>query len=182
MKGTAVGPTTPPVAGATSLTVSTVGATNSLYPTMIPVGARFRIAGETTPMDHAVTARVQGTGTGGANETQTVAVTNATGGTLQAPVERGRDAGDRLRRGRRQRWRRRWHRWWGRSRISAVTGSLGNWTVVFQGTLANSPQPYLTADTSNLIGTDAYVAIAETVAGIAPRGAAGRRASPSRRP
>jgi hypothetical protein len=171
LKGTAVGPTTPPVAGATSLTVTTV-ALNSLNPTTVPVGARFRIAGETTPVDHAVTARVQGTGTGGANETQTVAVTNATSGTLKLlwngaeSTEIAYDADP--------------------ATVAAalaplvgavsnvaVTGSLGNWTVVFQGTLANAPQPYLTADTSELIGTDAYVAIAETVAGTAPSGGGG---------
>ena len=53
---------------------------------------------------------------------------------------------------------------------------------MFQGTLANAPQPLLTADISNLIGTDAYVAIAETTLGVrADRGRRRRRASRSRR-
>ena len=171
LKGTAVGPTTAPVAGATSLTVTSV-ALNSLNPGTVPVGARFRIAGETTPVDHTVTARVQGSGTGGANETQTVAVTNATGGTFKllrggsqtteiaydadAPTVAAALAP-----------------LVGASANVAVTGTLGSWTVVFQGTLANSPQPLLTPDTSNLIGTNAYVAIAETVAGTAPSGGGG---------
>ena len=54
----------------------------------------------------------------------------------------------------------------------SVTGTVGSWTVMFQGTLANSPQPLLMADISNLIGTGAYVAIAETTAGVVPTGAA----------
>ena len=73
-------------------------ALNSLNPGTVPVGARFRIAGETKPVDHTVTARVQGTGTGGANETQTVAVTNATGGTFKLAVGWVADHGDCLRR------------------------------------------------------------------------------------
>ena len=60
LKGTAVGPTTAPVAGATSLTVTSV-ALNSLNPGTVPVGARFRIAGETNssgPYGHGPRARL----------------------------------------------------------------------------------------------------------------------------
>ena len=84
LKGTAVGPTTPPIAGATSLTGLSAVATNRPYlSTVIPIGARLRVAGETTPIDHVVTARVDGSGTGGVNEVQTAAVVNATGGTFK---------------------------------------------------------------------------------------------------
>ena len=58
----------------------------------------------------------------------------------------------------------------------SVTGSLGSWTVTFAGTLANAPQPLLQTDVSELIGTDAYVAIAETTLGVVPTGTSGTTA------
>lgn len=69
-------PSTAPAQGDTSLTIDTV-ALNSLKPTKVPVGARFRIAGETTPVDHVVTARTQGAGTG-TNAKQRVKLTTCT--------------------------------------------------------------------------------------------------------
>ena len=173
LKGTAVGPTTPPVAGATGLSGLTAVATNRPYlSTVIPIGARLRVAGETTPIDHVVTARVDGSGTGGVNEVQTAAVVNATGGTFKllwngaetpeiaynaAAVDVAAALAPGL---------------VGATANISVTGTVGSWTVTFQGTLANSPQPLLMADISNLIGTGAYVAIAETTAGVVPTGAA----------
>ncbi len=169
LNGTALGPVTVPIAGATSLTAISSVALNSLNSQVVPVGARFRIAGETVPIDHTVTARVQGSGSGGANETQTVAVTNATGGTFKLlwggaeSVEIAYNADATavaaallpL---------------VGASANVSVTGTLGSWTVVFQGTLANAPQAILTADISELIGAGAYVAIAETMLGTVPTG------------
>ena len=116
LKGTAVGPATAPVAGATSLTLTSV-ALNSLNPGTVPVALALRIAGETNPVDHTVTARVQGTGTGGANEMQSVAVTNATGGTFKLFWGGGQttELPTTLTR---RRSRRRWHRWWALCRTS----------------------------------------------------------------
>ncbi|MGA9057812.1 MAG: hypothetical protein WB763_15015 [Terriglobia bacterium] len=47
-----------PAQGDTTLTIGTL-AVNTLTPTKMPVGARFRIAGEKVPVDHVVTARTQ---------------------------------------------------------------------------------------------------------------------------
>ena len=47
-----------PAQGDTTLTIGTL-AVNSLTPTKMPIGARFRIAGEKVPVDHVVTARTQ---------------------------------------------------------------------------------------------------------------------------
>ena len=174
LKGTALGPSTAPVAGATSLTITSVSL-NNLSGNVVPIGARFQIAGETNPIVHTVTSRTEGSGTGGASEVQTVAVTNATGGTFkllwngQESTEIGYDADA--------------------ATVAAalaplvgavsnisVTGSLGSWTVTFAGTLANAPQPLLQTDVSELIGTNAYVAIAETTLGVVPTGTSGTTA------
>ena len=47
---------TPPVATDTSMTIGTV-ALNTPVTTLVPIGARFKVAGETTPVYHTVTAR-----------------------------------------------------------------------------------------------------------------------------
>jgi len=168
LKGSAVGPATAPVAGATTLSIGTV-ALNSLNPGLVPIGARFNIAGETSPLNHTVTGRTQGSGTGGANEVQSVTVQNATGGTFKlfwgsgqttelaydaAPTDIAAALAPLV----------------GASGNIAVTGTPGSYTVTFQGSLANAPQPLLIADTSELIGTSATVAIAETTAGAPPTG------------
>jgi hypothetical protein len=168
LKGSAVGPATAPVAGGTTLSIGTV-ALNSLNPGLVPVGARFNIAGETNQLNHTVTGRTQGSGTGGANEVQSVAVQNATGGTFKMfwgsgqttelaynadPTEIAAALAPLV----------------GASGNVVVTGTPGTYTVTFQGTLANAPQSLLTADTSELIGTNPTVAIAETTAGTAPTG------------
>ncbi len=174
LKGTALGPSTAPVAGTTSLTITSVSL-NNLSGNVVPIGARFQIAGETNPLVHTVTSRTEGSGTGGASEVQTVTVTNATGGTFkllwngQESTEIGYDADA--------------------ATVAAalaplvgavsnisVTGSLGSWTVTFAGTLANAPQPLLQVDVSELIGTNAYVAIAETTLGVVPTGTSGTTA------
>ncbi len=48
--------TTQPASGDTTLTLADV-ALNTKVPTQVPIGARFTIAGETTPQTHVVTAR-----------------------------------------------------------------------------------------------------------------------------
>ena len=50
--------TTAPATGDTTLTLGTV-ALNSLRPGIVPIGARVRVAGETTPIDHVVTVARQ---------------------------------------------------------------------------------------------------------------------------
>ncbi len=167
LNGTAVGPATAPTVGAASLAGLTAVALNSLNPGLIPIGARFNIAGETNQIDHTVTGRTQGSSTGGVNEVQTVTVANATGGTFKVfwggmeSTEIGYNAN-----------------------VAAfaaalaplvnspdnvtVTGTPGNWTVTFQGLLANAPQPLFTTDISNLNGDNAYVAVAETTLGVLP--------------
>jgi hypothetical protein len=53
--------TTPPVAGATSLTISPASL-NTAVASQVPVGARFTVAGETAPQVHVVTARTPASG------------------------------------------------------------------------------------------------------------------------
>ena len=57
LAGTAVGPTTPPVATDTTIAMLTSVALNTKVATLIPIGARFTIAGETTSTVHVVTGR-----------------------------------------------------------------------------------------------------------------------------
>jgi len=63
LAGTAVGPVTPvPMMGDTTLATLTSIALNTKVTTLIPVGARFKIAGETdTTVIHTVTARTPAT-------------------------------------------------------------------------------------------------------------------------
>jgi hypothetical protein len=56
-------PSTAPTVTDTSLTIDTL-VLNTADTAKVPVGARFHIAGETTQVDHVVTARTQGAGTG----------------------------------------------------------------------------------------------------------------------
>ena len=159
--------TTAPATGDTTLTLGTV-ALNSLRPGIVPIGARVRVAGETTPIDHVVTARVNGTGAG-TDEKQSITVTNATGGSFRLlwggdeTVEIGYNATP--------------------AQVQAaltalqsvraasnlvVTGTPGAYVVEFEGDLGNTPQALLDTDISNLIGTNPSVVVAETQLGVLP--------------
>jgi hypothetical protein len=155
-------PVTAPVLADTALTIDTV-VLNTYYPAKVPVGARFRIAGETTPVDHVVTSRTQGSGSG-TNEQQTVTLTSCTthftltlGGKETSELDHeasnaevkaalvalddGYEAAD-----------------------FTVTGSAGGpYTVTFTGALGNAPQSLLvgSADTGS-------IAIVRTVLGVVP--------------
>lgn len=67
-------PVTPPVQGDATLTIDNV-LLNTTLTGKVPVGARFQIAGETSPQEHIVTERTQGTGVG-VNEKQTATLTD----------------------------------------------------------------------------------------------------------
>lgn len=161
-------PSTAPAQGDTSLTIDTV-ALNSLRPTKVPVGARFRIAGETTPVDHVVTARTQGAGTG-TNAKQRVTVSSATGGTFTLSFG-GKTTGDIA---------------YDASAATVkaalvamddgysasdwdVTGNAsGPWTVEFKGLLGAAPQDALVADGASLTGEGAAVAVLGVQTGVLP--------------
>jgi hypothetical protein len=157
-------PVTAPAPDDTTLALDTV-VLNTLTPAKVPVGASFRLVGETTPQDHVVTGRTQSTA-GGVNAQQLVTLTSCTdhftlswGGHTTANIAHDAANTD------------------VKAAIVAmddgyvdadwaVSGSAGGpYTVTFQGALANAPRALMTG-----LAASGSIAITDAVIGVLPGG------------
>jgi hypothetical protein len=164
LSGTGALTSSPPVATDTDLDIDTV-VLNTADTDLVPIGARFTVAGETTATTvHTVASR---TNSSGVDAAQSITIT-ATGGTFTLT--------------------------WGGLTTSAiaydatnatvkaalvalddglttddwsVAGSAGGpWTVTFTGAQGDMPQPLMTGDGTSLTGGSTTVTVATTIVGV----------------
>ena len=165
-------PSSPPQVGATEFDIDNVSL-NTAVAIKVPVGARFNVVGETTPVFHTVTARTQNQS--GTNAKQSVTIdSDSSGGTLTlscgghetagiaynadaaavkaalVAMDDGYTTDD-----------------WG---VTGGPGPATPWVVEFKGALGAAPQPLLVGDGSSLTGGGTDVAVATTVVGAAAAG------------